>query len=84
MRCFIDLWETRNKDMQGHTKTEQNSRLEAKHQKTFRNMLAQKLNMRSCDHWLFPDNPTLFSYQLQEQINLGHGLPPASIPSATV
>ena len=31
MRWFIDLWETRNKDVHGHTKTKQNSRLKAKH-----------------------------------------------------
>ena len=27
LRCFIDLWKTRNKDVHGHTKTTQNSRL---------------------------------------------------------
>ena len=35
LRWFIDLWETRNKDVHGHTKTKQNSRLKAKHQQTF-------------------------------------------------
>ena len=48
---LIDLWETRNKDVRGHTETKQNSRLETKHQETFRtNMLAQKLHMRPCGH----------------------------------
>ena len=56
----IDLWETRNKDVHGHTKTEQNSRLKVKHQETSQNMLAKRAHMRPCDHWLFPDNPTLF------------------------
>ena len=60
LRWFIDLWETRNKDVHGHTKTKQNSRLKVEHQETVRHMLAQKIHMRPCNHWLFPDNPTLF------------------------
>mmetsp|Transcript_20312 Transcript_20312/g.45388 ORF Transcript_20312/g.45388 Transcript_20312/m.45388 type:complete len:179 (-) Transcript_20312:53-589(-) len=60
LRWMIDLWETRNKDVHGHTELEQNSRLKAKHQETFRNMLNKKARMRPCDHWLFPDNPALF------------------------
>ena len=35
MRWMIDLWETQNKDVHGHTESEQNSRLKAKHQETF-------------------------------------------------
>ena len=50
---MIDLWEARNKDVHGHTKTEQNSRLKVKHQEIFRNMLAKKIQMRLCNHWLF-------------------------------
>ena len=57
---MIDLWETRNKDVHGHTESEQNFCLKAKHQETFRNMLNKKAQMRPCDHWLFPDNPALF------------------------
>ena len=59
-RLFNDLWEIRKKDVHGHTETKQNSRLKAKHQETFKTMLAQKLDMRPCNHWLFPENPTLF------------------------
>ena len=60
LRWIIDLWETRNKDVHGHTETEQNDRLGVKHQATFRGMLAKKPHMRPSDHWLFPDNPTQF------------------------
>ena len=61
LRWIIDfLWETRNKDVHGHTETEQNDRLRVKHQATFCGMLAQKPHMRPSDHWLFPDNPEQF------------------------
>ena len=60
LQWMIDLWETRNKDVHGHTESEQNSRLKAKHQETFRRMLDKKAQMRPSDHWLFPDNPALF------------------------
>ena len=60
LRWTIDLWETRNKDVHGHTETEQNARLKIKHQATFCEMLAKKVHMRPCDHWIFPDSPTLF------------------------
>ena len=60
MRWFIDLWETRNKDVCRHTETKENARLKTKHQGTFQRMLDQKVQMRPCDHWIFPDKPTLF------------------------
>ena len=59
LQWMIDLWEARNKDVHGHTKTEQNLRLKVKHRETFQNMLAKKVHMQPCDHWLFPDNPVL-------------------------
>ena len=58
---MIDLWEAQNKDVHGHTaETQQNSRLKVKHQEIFQSMLAKKVHMRPCNHWLFPDNPALF------------------------
>ena len=60
LQWMINLWEAQNKDIHGHTETEQNSRLKLKHQETFWNMLAKKVHMRPCNHWLFPENPALF------------------------
>ena len=57
---MIDLWEAQNNYVHGHTETKQNLRLKVKHQETFQNILAKKVHMRPCDHWLFPENPALF------------------------
>lgn len=60
LKWLINLWETRNQDVHGHTETEQNPRLKAKHQITARYLLEQKHLVRPSDQWIFPSNPEEF------------------------
>ena len=38
LKWFLDLWETRNNDIHGHTTTEQTTRLQTQHRITARRM----------------------------------------------
>ena len=60
LQWFIKLWENRNQDVHGHTETEQNARLKAKHLITARYLLDQRHLVRPSDQWIFPDNPEEF------------------------
>jgi len=60
LKWFLDLWETRNTDIHGHTKTEQTTRLQTQHRITARRMMTQQPLVRPSDQWMFPNDPDAF------------------------
>lgn len=50
LKWFLDLWETHNNDVHGHTKTEQTTRLQTWHQITAHQMMTQKPLVRPSDY----------------------------------
>ena len=60
LKWFLELWETRNNDVHGHTKTEQTTRLQTRHRITARRMMAQRPMVRPSDQWMFPTDPDAY------------------------
>ena len=60
LKWFLDLWETRNNNVHGHTKTEQTTRLQTQHLITAQRMMTQQPLVRPSDQWMFPTDPDTF------------------------
>ena len=60
LKWFLKLWKTRNNDVHGHTKTEQTTRLQNRHQITAQRMMTQRPMVRPSDQWMFPTDPDAY------------------------
>ena len=57
LRQVINLWEMRNEDVHGATKSEQQNKLLAKQKEKIAELLELKTKCLARDHFLFPEDP---------------------------